>query len=313
MSADTDHSRSSRRPRPEVHIYRPGSGPLKKSGSNAENILPSTSSHSSTRSDSGHDLASSLRAVTLNSETVDGGRAKSLAGDVVHSKASRSKKNQGRKQERSENKSQKGDSQNNPSGNEQKSKGCEKQPSPPMPPSDKIVNIANSNQDLRQLILEKRMQRSNQSPSGNSNRDGSTDMHRRDSNTSISRHPGKFDKNETTPSPQPSKSGEMLKNGHASGSNQSNNTTQRNDNEQQGLLSRNSEARGSRRRKDRPKPQRVEASRSEGHLSSLATSSISGATAATTTIREKSQPVENKNTNEKKEISDGGNVNGKGE
>ena len=42
MSADTEASKLSRRPRPEVHIYRPGSGPLRKSCSNVENIKPMT-------------------------------------------------------------------------------------------------------------------------------------------------------------------------------------------------------------------------------------------------------------------------------
>ena len=311
MSAETDNSRSSRRPRPEVHIYRPGSGPLKKSGSNADNIMSGTSSHSTTTSESGHDLASSLRAVTLNSESVEGGRAKSLTGEG-DGKGSRSKKNQGRRQEKSENKSHKGDTQNQPSGNEQRSKSSEhsstytanKQPANlPLPPPDKTAVAANTNQDLRQLLLEKRMQRNKQSPAG-SNRDSSSDMPRRDSNTINSRQPGKPDKNEA-PSSQPPKPDEKLKNGHASDSNQSSNSIRRNDTEQPGL-SRNSEGRGStgKRRKDRKNPQRVETSRSEGHLSALATNSAP-ASQSIPSLEVKSGDVD-----ERKELSES-NANGK--
>ena len=69
--ADVNKSYSNRRPRPEVAVYRPGSGPLRKSCSNVENIKPSSNGtqHIHPKSDVEGDLAAGLGAVTVNTRS----------------------------------------------------------------------------------------------------------------------------------------------------------------------------------------------------------------------------------------------------
>ncbi len=66
MNSDADSSKfnGSRRPRPEVAVYRPGSGPLRKSSSNVENIKPGLNGPQQNPEAS---LVSGMRAVSLES------------------------------------------------------------------------------------------------------------------------------------------------------------------------------------------------------------------------------------------------------
>ena len=163
MNADIDHSRSSRRPRPEVAVYRPGSGPLKKSSSNVENIQPGSSLQSTGRTDMDSGLDSNFRNLNLNDES---NKSRDRSGEV-NTQETKSRKTNIQKHERNGDKPRK-ESHHQQHTNKKKEEFRE--PSVPSNQGKRQLYYQDnadtgSNQDLRQLLLEKRQQRSNESPS----------------------------------------------------------------------------------------------------------------------------------------------------
>lgn len=252
MSAELENSRA-RRPRPEGRtIYRPGSGPLKKS-SNVENIQPNSSQHSANSGgDVGLALASSLRNVTLKCDSGAESKHTSSRNDTVSDQRPRSKKYSTQRPDR-ETYQPKSDGQHH-------SKASTEQRDVQGPKS-KTLSLdkpdGDSVQDLRQLILEKRSQRSNNdSPSSTHREHNSTNRSQSDQrNNSDSR----LDRQSAMKNGVESRSDAHSTNGEPSGTVKSN--------ERRG---------GSARFKNDRRPPRVESSRSDGHLSALATNPTSG-------------------------------------
>lgn len=262
MSADIDHSRSSRRPRPEVAVYRPGSGPLKKSTNNAENIQSSSSNRITSKVDDKNDLVSSLRNVTIDDVRK---KDKNKLPEAPSAEEPKSKRYSSQKQERNARKSkssttpQVNSSENKPENG--KSFTPIKEFKRPNQLPDKLRSEdSGSNQDLRQFLIEKRLQRNKDSPSSIQG-DGSLVDSVQNSKSDIG-----------MVRDQPvSRLEQVLKNGlrtdpHAEKSSSNSGVEPTN-------LGRNNEKRGSRRRSER-KSNQVENSLSEGHLLSLTSSNL---------------------------------------
>ncbi|KAI9553174.1 hypothetical protein GHT06_021068 [Daphnia sinensis] len=262
MNADIDHSRSSRRPRPEVAVYRPGSGPLKKSSSNVENIQPASGLQSAGRTDIEGGLASNFRNVNLNDES---SKTRDRAVEV-HAQEPKSRKTNSQRHDKNASKprtdihqqhanKKKEDSRKPPVANIQGKRELYYQ--------DNVET--GSNQDLRQLLLEKRQQRNNESPSAG---------HSKQSPTPSQPSNGK-QKNNNQPEQQPEgKPREEVKVSHP---NASSKTSQPALTDPAPKLTRQSEKRSSGRRRNDRRP-RVENSYSEGHLVALTNNNSSEAT-----------------------------------
>ncbi|XP_057381514.1 telomerase-binding protein EST1A-like isoform X2 [Daphnia carinata] len=254
MNADIDHSRSSRRPRPEVAVYRPGSGPLKKSSSNVENIQPGSSSQGTGRTDIEGSLASNLRNVNLNDER---NKSRDRAGEV-YAQEPKSRKTNSQRHDKNASK---------PSVDvhHQQDANKKKEDSRELPVAQGKRQLyyqdnveTGSNQDLRQLLLEKRQQRNNESPSAG---------HSKQSPTPSQPANGK-QKNNNQSEQQLGKPREEVKMSHPNAPSASNKTSQTALTDSASMLTRQSEKRSSGRRRNDRKP-RVENSYSEGHLAAL--------------------------------------------
>lgn len=249
MNADTDHSRSARRPRPEVAVYRPGSGPLKKSSSNVENIQPGSSSQGSSRTDIEVNLATSFRTVHL---TEDGNKSKESNAEV-HAQESKTRSTKLPRHERNpvkprteiqhnHNVVEKREEQRNKSSTSKQGKHQQHLPE---------KKDSGSSQDLRQLLIEKRLQRNNEiSAAGNT-----------ESNATVSQANGK----QRSDNRQPTKSREELKNGHYTVPIPPNNGPKSLSIESSSNFTRQGDKRSSGKRRNDRKP-RLENSHSEGHL-----------------------------------------------
>lgn len=263
MNADIDHSRSSRRPRPEVAVYRPGSGPLKKSGSNVENIQPGSSLQSAGGTDIDGGLASNFRNVNLND---DGNKSRDRA---VHAQEPKPRKTNPQRHDKNISKPRTEIPHQQPA-----IKKKEDLREPPVASAQGKRQLyyqdnveTGSNQDLRQLLLEKRQQRNNESPlpAGPS----------KQSPTLIQPMNGK-QKNNNQPEQQPGQPREEANisrskaqpNAQPNAPSASNKTSQTALTDSSSMLTRQSEKRSSGRRRNDRKP-RVENSFSEGHLVAL--------------------------------------------
>ncbi len=263
MNADIDHSRSSRRPRPEVAVYRPGSGPLKKSSSNVENIQPGSSLQGTGRTDIDTGLESSFRNVNLNDESK---KSKDRGGEV-HTQESKSRRTNIQRQDRNADKPR---SENHHQQHTNKKKEEFKEPPVPSNQGKRQLyyqdNVdTGSNQDLRQLLLEKRQQRSNESPSTG---------HPESSPTPNQPSNGK-QKNDNRQERQPAKPKEEVRTSQPTNPFPPNNVS-KSASIDSSLLSRQSDKRSSGRRRNDRKP-RVENSFSDGHLASLTNNNSSAA------------------------------------
>lgn len=169
MNADIDNSRSSRRPRPEVAVYRPGSGPLKKSTNNTENIQSSSSNRVTTpKAETKTDLVSSLRNISLNDEKK---KDKSKLPDAAVTQEPKPRRFSAKKHER--------DACQPPtalqtSSNENSTSSSNKNAAIQMKRQNhlagkKMPDTTGSNQDLRQLLIEKRLQKNKDSSSDDNN------------------------------------------------------------------------------------------------------------------------------------------------
>lgn len=269
MNADIDHSRSSRRPRPEVAVYRPGSGPLKKSSSNVENIQPTSSSQGTSRSDIESGLSSSLRNVSIRDE---GSHKTKERVEEVHALEPKSRKPNNHRHDRNpnRNRSEAGHQQQNSSERKSEPKepavGVKQTKQPLQNGPDK--SVSGSNQDLRQLLIEKRLQRNNDSPSTGP----------AETNPPPSQQSNGKQKND-------SRRKEDMKNGHHSGPVPPNNAPQ--PVEPTTGLSRHSDKRSSGRRRNDRKPC-IESSLSDGHLVALTNNNASISNVAITSQSSKS-------------------------
>lgn len=260
MDADIDNSRSSRRPRPEVAVYRPGSGPLKKSGSNVENIQPSTSSHISPRGDIEGGLVTNLRNVNLGDES---NRSKEKHVQVRGREQRPPKTNNQRNDKvqtkaRTETHHPKNVELAHPvSVDRQSADILKKQGKPPLNRVEKLETGSShgSNQDLRQLLIEKRLQRNNQPLSAGLSESSVTG--------SQSTNSGR-EKNER----QSIKSKEQNRNGLHGNPLPADNLRLSHQEETSSNFSRNSDKRSSGKRRNDRKP-RVGVSHSDGHLVAL--------------------------------------------
>lgn len=247
MSAAEPDSSRSRRPRPEGRtIYRPGSGPLKKSCSNVENIQPNPSANVATGRDSGHATTSSKKDATVNGDRgVEPSRSNTNSVDN-QPPPSKPKKYSNHRAERETYKPKGSSTNQRPAHADQRSDHAGHdmpQPSPStsqgakqkMPPTNRTETELV--QDLRQLILDKRSQKGNELPSSSHPEQNNTNLPR----TQATRN------NET---------------GHQAG-------------ESSGPGKHNDRGHSNKRRNERKPNPRVENSQSEGHLSALTTNNSS--------------------------------------
>lgn len=265
MNADIDHSRSSRRPRPEVAVYRPGSGPLKKSSSNVENIQPGSSIPGVGRSEIEGGLASNFRNINLD----DDSNKSRDHGSEVHPQEPKSRKTN--TQRKDKNASKPSSKLYQPQYADKKKEDPREAAVASVPGKRQLYYQDNaetgSNQDLRQLLLEKRQQRSNESPSAG---------HSERSPTPSQPSNGK-QKNNNRSEQQQAKPNEELKSSHSRATSASNNTSQMASVDSVPQLTRQGDKRSSGRRRNDRKP-RVENSYSEGHLVALTNNNSSDAT-----------------------------------
>ena len=258
MNADIDHSRSSRRPIPEVAVYRPGSGPLKKSSSNVENIQPSSSSQSTGRSDMESGLASHFRNVNLNDEShrVNDRTSEAHTQEPKTRKTSNQRHDKNPSKPRTENRQHLnvGEKKDEPRDISASSKQGKRQLHHPEKAD------TGSSQDLRQLLIEKRLQRNNESPSVSL---------QSESHPSTAQPSNGKQKSDNRHERQSTKAREEMNNGHHSGPVPSNNVPQplSIDASSSGLTRNSDKRHSARRRNDRK--HRVENSHSEGHLAAL--------------------------------------------
>ena len=263
---DFDSSRS-RRPRLEGRtIYRPGSGPLKKSSSNVENIQPSGSSNLAPSVEAS---TPSKRDVIVNNDRGEGSsRSSTNNGPPPPGKPKKysnhraereiyKPKSEGNSQQRPVNEQRSDHAHDRPPASSSGSQGAKQKV-----PTANRMDTEQAPPDLRQLILEKRAQRGiNHSPSG-SNRDRS--------NTS-----------------QP-RSQQQSATSNAPAGRQANDSSG---------FSRNGDRRGSgKRRNDRKQNNhpRVENSQSDGHLSAHINSSNNSSAPVT----QQHQPVRSTKSND---------------
>ena len=155
MSAETENSKLSRRPRPEVHIYRPGSGPLRKSCSNVENIKPTDGGPAA--NNTSPDTASTHRDVSMSHRENPSEQSKKL-GDSRDSPKSKNSPN--RRQERTR----------NTGSQPQRDSGCRNVSKKTSVSNDKpntrlespaIRSEIELPRDLREKLLEKQHQKTN--------------------------------------------------------------------------------------------------------------------------------------------------------
>lgn len=272
MSAEYENSRS-RRPRPEERtIYRPGSGPLKKSSGNVENIRPASSPlHSSTVGGDGgtQNIVSGMRNVTLNNDRDTTARTRKADNVSEHSESthgSRQKQIHPKAGERDNFKSKSGANGWNTQQGKQNQVNNETGGSTKQHKTD-----TEPVQDLRQVILEKRSQRSKaNSPSG-SQRDRSNTSQPRSHTSGNNDH--RQDRYRNT---QPATSG---RNGSGGQNHSHHNPSASNGAESWGRDTEQRKGPAKRGYKDQ-RPQRVmENSRSDGHLSSLSSNPVSSPSA----------------------------------
>lgn len=152
MSADTESSKSSRRPRPEVHIYRPGSGPLRKSCSNVENIKPTDTEQFI--NNTSPDTSSAHGDVSMSQQENSSDQKKKL-GDACDS--SKSKNSPSRKQEKTSNQRSQPRDSGKRSGSKKASVNNDKSNMRQNSPTMKTETDAP--RDLREKLLEKQHQK----------------------------------------------------------------------------------------------------------------------------------------------------------
>lgn len=254
MNADNDHSRSSRRPRPEVAVYRPGSGPLKKSSSNVENIQPSSSSQGTHRTEVEGGLATTFRNVRISDES---NKSKEKTGETqIQEPKPRRTNNQRHDRNATKPQAEAPQHQNSIEKKEEMrdqsftSRQGKRQPQCPE------KSESGSSQDLRQLLIEKRLQRNTESPSASQHSE---------SLPSTSQPSNGRQRNDNRQSTKPR---EEFKNGHHRSPIPSNNGPQSLPIESSSNFTRQGDKRNSVRRRNDRKP-RIENSHSEGHLVAL--------------------------------------------
>ena len=177
MSAESESSKLSRRPRPEVHIYRPGSGPLRKSCSNVENIKPTDTGPVANYTSP--DMASTHRDVSMSHKESSTEQNRKL-GDAHDS--SKSKNSPSKKQEKIPNQK----SQPRESGRRNVSKKASvNSDKPNMRLNSPILKTeTDPPRDLREKLLEKQHQKTH--VNNNAKQDSNTDNSPVDRNGSLS-------------------------------------------------------------------------------------------------------------------------------